>query len=68
MFLDRRKQIKISEVANIIKLYVAAGIITGLEPINMTATAIAKVPFCRPHSIDIAIFCLVLVDRADATK
>ena len=42
-------------VPNIIRLYVAAGIVVSPPPNKSVETAIAKVPFCNPHSIDIAM-------------
>ena len=47
----------IKEVANIIKLYVAAGMTYMPPPKIDVATNIASVPFCSPHSIVIHFFC-----------
>ena len=52
---------KIKEVINIIKLYVAAGITYKPPPKIDVATKIANVPFCNPHSIVIHFFCLLPV-------
>ncbi len=40
-----------------VKLYVAAGTDVMVPLNNSVETAIARVPFCKPHSIEIVIRC-----------
>ena len=44
-------------------LYVAAGIIYSPPPKTLVPTKIANVPFCSPHSIEIAYCCEVPVPK-----